>query len=220
MTPKREYALAMVLVVGGALLTWFAYGRSWVEGPPCTDELVPGCGAVTTGAALEPTGGAVALTMALTSLAVIPTRGRGRQAVGVLLMGLAGAGAAVAVSSRSLSSSSWWWVALLGSALGLIGGLVVAWRGPSWSTMSTRYERTSSTPAAGTGQPADQGEGPEELGAKEAWDAMERGVDPTLDPAIPTPGVPSPDEPSEPPSDRRSDPTRDPGRPAGNGLSE
>ena len=52
-------------------------------------------------------------------------------------------------------------IALLG-VLSAVAGLIVAIRSSSWPTFSTRYERGDRTP-------------------RDAWEALDRGVDPTVD---------------------------------------
>ncbi len=68
------------------------------------------------------------------------------------------------------ASTPWWVLGLIG-ALGLaaVGGLIVA-RGRTWPGLSQRYERSSGTKA---GQDAGS------ITALSAWDALDRGEDPT-----------------------------------------
>lgn len=109
-------------------------------------------------------------------LGVIATRGWARVVVGVLLALL---GLAVAVG--------YGWTAAVGtgegpgSALAIVGGalvaLVGAWtvsRGRTWPSMGSRYERAG-TASRRTPRLSD-------------WEALDRGIDPTTDPADPRPG--------------------------------
>ena len=214
--------MTTLVVLAGALLAWFAYGRTWQLEPPCTTSFVPRCGQPTSGAELEPAGAALALIAALTSLAVVPTRERGRRIVGVLVLLMGLTGLAVSVAARSLSPSSWWVVATIGSILIVVGSVVTIRRSPGWPTMSSRYERGAAEnvdarvdarvdPGSNVGAtPGVVSASIEELGVKEAWDALERGVDPTLDPAADLESAQRTD------SERRTDP----GGLAETGLSE
>ncbi len=179
MNPKREYSLTLLVVIVGSVITWWAYSRTWAPAAPCFGSLGPACEPARTGAEVEPTGPALALLTALTTLAVIATRSRGRQVVGFLLVLLSVASVAVAVSTRS-SDSAWWLMAVAGSIVALLGSAVVLMRGARWPTMSSRYERTSieraslnSTAPTALGEPTD-------IAPKDAWDALEHGIDPTL----------------------------------------
>ena len=109
-------------------------------------------------------------------LGVIATRGWARVVVGVLFALL---GLAVAVG--------YGWTAAGGtgegpdSALAIVGGalvaLVGAWtvsRGRTWPSMGSRYERAG-TASRRTPRLSD-------------WEALDRGIDPTTDPADPRPG--------------------------------
>ena len=216
MKPKTEYVLTTAIVIGGALLTWFAYSRTWQQEPPCATSFVPRCGQPTSGADLEPAGAALALITALTSLAVIPTRGRGRRIVGMLLLLLGLTGVAVALAATSLSPSSWWVVAAIGSTVTVMGSIVTIRRAPNWPTMSSRYERSDARPDAGPGATgvvlsgSTVEVGVRELAVTEAWDALDRGLDPTL-------GSTSDSERAETPD---SEPRPYPGGLAGTGLPE
>ena len=179
MNPRREYLLTLLVVIVGSLITWWVYSRTWEPAASCFGSLGPACEPARTGAEVEPTGPAVALLTALTTLAVIPTRGRGRQVVGFLLVLLSVASVVVAVSARA-NNSVWWLVAVAGSIVALLGSAVVLLRGAGWPTMSSRYERTSlestnllSTASGALGVPT-------EIEPKDAWDALEHGIDPTL----------------------------------------
>jgi uncharacterized membrane protein (TIGR02234 family) len=82
----------------------------------------------------------------------------------------AGAGAGVAglqlAGHVTMAAVPWRWVVLLGSLAVIAAGLLVAWRGPSWPVMSSRYE----PPAAQRSRPAD---------TATLWDSLSQGVDPT-----------------------------------------
>lgn len=125
---------------------------------------------------------AVALLALAATVAVPATRGRGRLVAGVMVAagGMAGAVTAVAARSQargrvlhalpagaSVSTDPWWLLALAGGVLLAAVGVVLAARGPSWSALSARYE------APGTRREA------RAAGDAGAWDALDRGEDPT-----------------------------------------
>ena len=68
------------------------------------------------------------------------------------------------------ASTPWWVLGLIG-ALGLVavGGLIVA-RGRTWPGLSQRFERSAGTKAGPDAAP---------ISALSAWDALDRGEDPT-----------------------------------------
>jgi uncharacterized membrane protein (TIGR02234 family) len=82
----------------------------------------------------------------------------------------AGAGAGVAglqlAGHVTMAGLPWRWVVLLGALAIIAAGLLVAWRGPAWPVMSSRYE----PPAAQRSRPAD---------TATLWDSLSQGVDPT-----------------------------------------
>ncbi len=179
MTAKREYAMTLLVVIVGSVITWWAYSRTWAPAASCFGSLGPTCEPARTGADVEPTGPALALLTALTILAVLPTRRRGRQVVGLLLVLLSVGSVSVAVSARS-SDSAWWLVALVGSIVALLGSAVVLIRGARWPTMSSRYERTSFEPSSLNSTTSGAVAEARQIAPKDAWDALEHGVDPTL----------------------------------------
>jgi uncharacterized membrane protein (TIGR02234 family) len=60
----------------------------------------------------------------------------------------------------------WRWAVLAGALMVIAAGLLVAWRGPAWPVMSSRYDQ----PAAPGPRPAD---------TAALWDSLSAGVDPT-----------------------------------------
>jgi hypothetical protein len=107
--------------------------------------------------------------------AVLATRGTMRRAVGVLLL-LTGAGLA-AGGGQGLADSRFWPVLCLagGLAVAVAGGLTVA-RGQTWPTMGARYERGRDRTGDRPVPAAQHGS----VGSTQAWDALDRGEDPTL----------------------------------------
>jgi uncharacterized membrane protein (TIGR02234 family) len=86
--------------------------------------------------------------------------------------GASGAGAGAGVAGLQLAGHvtmaglPWRWVVLLGALAVIAAGLLVAWRGPAWPVMSSRYE----PPAAQRSRPGD---------TATLWDSLSQGVDPT-----------------------------------------
>ena len=177
---KRELRLAVLLVLAGAALLLLAGARDWVSvvlpaTPPLPPRTVTRTGGELT-AALRPLG-----LLGLAGVAALAgTRGRGRLAVGaVLLLAGAAAGATTGgVLARGAATevppadgfTAWPVVALLGAALLALGGLLVLVRGRRWAALSGRYD----APAAREAAPAAPAR-PEVA----AWDALDRGEDPT-----------------------------------------
>jgi uncharacterized membrane protein (TIGR02234 family) len=67
----------------------------------------------------------------------------------------------------TMTAALWRPAALAGALVIVAAGLLVAWRGPRWPVMSSRYEPPEQ---AGRQQPAD---------SAALWDALSRGADPT-----------------------------------------
>lgn len=159
-----------------------AAARPWAVVTPAPGG-VPLPGREVTGSELVPAIPALGLVMLAGVVAVVAARGRLRAAVGGLLA-LAG-GAVVALGLRFLlepppevaGPTGWWALAAAGGAMGVAAGVAVVMLGRSWPAMSGRYERARSRPVS-SGGPAD------------AWDAMDRGEDPTDGP--PRSGRPGP----------------------------
>ncbi|NUP54079.1 MAG: Trp biosynthesis-associated membrane protein, partial [Catenulispora sp.] len=76
-----------------------------------------------------------------------------------------------ATGTVAAHTASWWLLAVAGGVLIALAGLAAVLRGAAWPGMSSRYENAAakSSPAAR----ADTGT------AKDLWDALDRGEDPT-----------------------------------------
>lgn len=197
---RRELLASLALVLLGAALTYVASSRDWVDvvveaRPPLppVQRQVQGADVVD---ALRPLS-----FLALAAVAaLVATKRLGRVLVGALVA-LAGAGVVVATAlalragtfdalERSpepgLSSytgpepgfTGWWGLAVAGGLLLVVGGVVVALRGRRWAGLSSRYE----APAARAAKPAPRPE-------VAAWDALDRGEDPTETGAVGPPRV-------------------------------
>lgn len=188
LSPRRELALVVLACVAGAAVVLYAATLTWavevvVRPAPLPDERQE-----LTGASLAPYLPALGWAAVAGALALLATRGRWRQAVGVLLVGL-GLGAAAGgywAGSHSGTDTGWWpLLAVLGGLLVALPGVVVVVRGRSWPAMAARYERAGSPRPAGS--PAGDRRDPEHEprgrarrdSDQELWDALDRGEDPT-----------------------------------------
>ncbi|HWG93115.1 MAG TPA: Trp biosynthesis-associated membrane protein [Mycobacteriales bacterium] len=182
MRTRRGLAAAVLLVLLGASLLLVSTAGAWSTGtvgaaPPLPDVAVE----APAPDAVRPLG-LVALAGAAALLAV---RGRGRQVVGgVLLLTAFAAGAVTGPAledprgalpeAADASATARPLLALAGSSLVVTGGALAALHGARWPGPSRRYERA---PASGAGRPLpDPG-----TDAAGAWDALDRGEDPTRD---------------------------------------
>lgn len=183
MRARRELMVAIALCLLGSALVLLAVSRAWVTAPIPAAAPLPPRAVELLGTHLAPGSRALAL-VGLAGVAALPaTRTWGRTLVGALVA-LAGLGAA-AVVVRALADrphalartspltdahiagapgfGSWPYVALLGAALLVAAGLLVAVRGRSWASMSERYDAPAAQPA----------------GERSLWEALDRGEDPT-----------------------------------------
>lgn len=191
---RREYLGALAMLVAGGALGLAASSQTWgtAEVPSAlTPEVVD-----VSGNDLVPLASGVSLVALAAVVAVPATRKIGRRLVGGALL-LAGAGLTIvalvpaqalddrvrdwAASDSSLedptatirpdilSTSPQWPFALMLAGLLVWGaGVLVAVRGPSWPALSSRYDRPDRSGRSGDGAPA-----------RDTWDALDRGDDPT-----------------------------------------
>ena len=181
---RRELVLVVALDLLASAVVLVGSGRTWATGTvdlapplPTTDVAVPG---------VDVSGArALALVGLAGAVAVVAARGWLRRAVGLLLLV---AGLAVAVDAAAFDAVSALatggqvptrvgttaWPAVTGAA-GVVlatAGLLTAWRGPGWSTLSARYEPPAPAAPERPAAPADAGE-------RDLWEALDRGEDPT-----------------------------------------
>lgn len=178
-TPGRRLAQAVLLCLAGAGLALWAVTRVWSKSVTARTGLTdlradhPGTDAapLVLGLALVGLAGAGAL---------LATRGALRRVLGVLII-LAGAGVAVAavagrvgldVGAAGAGATVWPVACVLGGLLVVAGGWSTVRHGHEWPAMGARYERGAAAPAPATGT------GP--VDARSAWDALDRGDDPTV----------------------------------------
>ncbi|MFF3854880.1 Trp biosynthesis-associated membrane protein [Micromonospora sp. NPDC002575] len=182
---RRELTYAVLLCLAGAGLALWASTRTWAVELAARPAPLPPVRAARTGAGLLPWLPALAVVGLAGGGAVLATRGVARRLVGVLLLAL---GAAVAVGGgyglvaafAGTVSRQWPAFCLVGGLIAALGGGLVASRGAGWPAMGARYERPA---RRGTGPaPAEAAAGPVTgRRATEAWDALDRGEDPTAD---------------------------------------
>lgn len=204
---RRELTVTVLTAFLGGVLAWAAAGRPWatatIGAAPNTVKVAA------TGNDLSAGVTALGLTALAGALALVATQRLARRLVGVLLVA-AGAGAAVyAFGERGASHAArvladkagakgiasgtvdphlgpWWALAAFGGVLVALAGAATVVRGAAWPGMSSRYENAA---AKGAARAADTGS------AKDLWDALDRGEDPTEAAAAdvatltPTPGA-------------------------------
>jgi len=139
----------------------------------------------TRGAARRVSGVALAALGALAAVSAAAAVGHAHVAATAAAHALSGAaGAAGSTAPRlTMAGFPWWAACVAGGLLTLAAGAAAAWRGPRWPAMSSKYSGPGATPgpAAGRLQAAADDQ-------VTAWDALDRGADPTL-------GRPPPDTP-------------------------
>ncbi|MEU4378044.1 Trp biosynthesis-associated membrane protein [Micromonospora echinofusca] len=174
---------AVLLCVAGAGLALWASTRTWAVELTARPTPLPPVRDARTGAGLLPWLPALALVGLAGGGAVLATRGRARRLLGGLLCGLgvamaAGGGYGLVAAFDGEVARHWPALCLLGGVLATAGGLLTALRGRRWPAMGARYERRP----AGDAAPVARGDGGRVTGRRttEAWDAMDRGEDPTV----------------------------------------
>ncbi|MEU6021446.1 Trp biosynthesis-associated membrane protein [Micromonospora sp. NBC_01739] len=170
---RRELAYAVLACLAGAGLALWAVTRTWTV--------------QATGSALDEEGSGAGLLPWLPALALVGLAGGGamlatggwlRRGVGGLLalLGLAmaaGGGYGLVADLGDQVSRQWPALTLLGGLIAAAGGVLTALRGDRWPAMGARYERRS-------GQAVDSGGPIEGAGTRDAWEALDRGEDPTV----------------------------------------
>lgn len=151
--PGREVALTgRDLVPLGAAMGWV--GLAAIAGLLATRTW----GRRVTGAAVLLAGGVAGVTGVAFAFTEVATGGGGAFVE-------AAVGARTDAIPTSVSVSAWWVVATLSGLALMVCGLLALVEGPSWPRLGARYSR----PAAGAAP-----------SAAAAWDALDRGEDPTI----------------------------------------
>ncbi|TFV50268.1 Trp biosynthesis-associated membrane protein [Blastococcus sp. TF02A-35] len=201
---RRGLTVAVLGAAGAGALALSAAAQRWAAVtaarraplPPVTGEL--------SGSDAAPLVTAAGLVLLAAAVALLAVRGVGRAVVGLLTALAGGAllwsavrvlGGGVADAAEDLPgiggtgvtsvdvdlSPAWPVLALVAGLLGVAVGLLATLRGRAWPAMGRRYERTAAPAVART----------DEERAQEAWKALDRGDDPTVDPAGDRTGPPS-----------------------------
>lgn len=196
MSPGRRF-VGVLLVLGlGSVGVLVSYGATWVVAlvpvfAGAGDAAAPAREVALSGRDLAPLGAAMAWVGLAAIAALLATRTWGRRVTGAVVLvagGVAGVtalafaltevasgggGAFIAAAlggtepgPTSVSISAWWALALV-SGLALVAcGMLALLDGPRWPRLGARYSRPDGRTAAPS--------------AAAAWDALDRGEDPTL----------------------------------------
>jgi uncharacterized membrane protein (TIGR02234 family) len=186
------------------LPTWISFARG--------GDGLPSINSSFTGRQVAPAAAALALAVLAGAFAVWALRGAWVRVAGVLLLAASGylvyvpisfaanpemklVGAYSAATGQKdvgwlaftgVKTTLWWIPALVGGLVALVASLIVVFHRGRWGGISARYER----PAAAAG--------PSDLSAPRAgaaaWDALDRGDDPTVQP----PGAAADQDPASP----------------------
>jgi uncharacterized membrane protein (TIGR02234 family) len=204
---RRELtaAVAGCALAGGLALS--AGGQTWATATVTRQAPLPPVSEALTGSELAALVPACGLLLLAAAVAVVAVRGRVRQLVGLLAavgggtllwsglralvadpgLGDLSDGTATGATAVEVGRAAAWPVlTVVAGLLAIAAGALVVLRGPGWTGMGRRYERT---PAAAAAVPADRVRNREDV-ALDAWRALDRGEDPTSDddPPAPAPG--------------------------------
>ncbi|MEU8285891.1 Trp biosynthesis-associated membrane protein [Micromonospora sp. NPDC048905] len=186
---RRELTYAVLLCLVGAALALWAATRTWSVELTVRPAPLPPVRDTHSGAGLLPWLPALALVTLAGGGALLATRGRLRQVLGALLGVLAlavaaGGGYGLGVDVDGSVSRQWPVLCLLGGLLAAAGGFWTAVRGGGWPAMGARYERPARTAPQAVPAPTGASESPAPMAGRrttEAWDALDRGEDPTAE---------------------------------------
>jgi uncharacterized membrane protein (TIGR02234 family) len=181
MTAGRRLAYTVLLCAAGAGLAVYGVTRTWSE----IVTARPGMSSlrdIRTGADLEPWVIGLALVALAGAGALLATRGLARRLLGGLLavVGLGVAAGAIAgragldVGSAGAGAVLGPVACVLGGLLVVLGGLSALRSGHEWPAMGARYERRGVAESRATDAEVDQ-----RVDTRAAWDALDRGDDPT-----------------------------------------
>lgn len=184
MNGRRGMVIAVALVAAGGAVAVVTAGRSWAQA-----SLVAATGTPThagvSGHVVAPAMSALGLALVALAAATVAARGFVRRVVGALVVAIGSAVVAVAAHGHAdlpgalvrrafavqpngvhADVSPWWVVAACAGVVAVLAGALTVALAGRWPAMGARYE----TPAA-------RGRGD---AAATAWDALDRGEDPTL----------------------------------------
>jgi uncharacterized membrane protein (TIGR02234 family) len=182
---RRSPAVAVLSCAVGGLLVLLSSGRQWAH-----TTLVVAAGGnhvalSVTGHTVAPSLPALGVALLALSAAIIASNRLMRRIVGVVVVFIAAAAVGVGFAARDdvssalehrevgvqglvvhASANGWWVVAVLGGLLALGAGILTVVRADQWSALGAKYDAPTSP--APTKDPA-----------AVAWDALDRGEDPT-----------------------------------------
>jgi hypothetical protein len=169
---RRVLAYAVLLCLAGAGLALYAATRTWHVEVTVRPAPLPELRTAHRGAPwLAP----VAVVGLAAAGALVATRGAARRAVGVLLV-MIGAGLAVGGGQGLADGRLWPALCLIGGVAVAAAGCLTVVRGHTWPAMGARYERGGAVPGDRPAPAARDGS----VAPTQAWDALDRGEDPTL----------------------------------------
>jgi len=178
---RRQLAYAVILCLAGAGLALYAATRTWLVDVTVRPAPLPALRDARTGGDLVSWLPGLAVVGLAGGGALLATRGAARRGVGVLL-GLAGVGIAggAAVAVIDGAAPGWPVLCAVGAAAVAAGGVSAVLRGGAWPALGARYDRRAPAP---TGEPTRSDPAPDGKppagGTVAAWDALDRGEDPT-----------------------------------------
>jgi uncharacterized membrane protein (TIGR02234 family) len=170
-TPRRELTIAVVLATVGSALALLAASRTWVEIDTARPAPLPAVHEARSGRDVVPWAAAMAFVGLAGGVALLATRRFGRLLVGALValagaIMVAGGVAGWLTTGESFQrvdvSPLWPAVMVLGGVCALVAGGLAVVRGRQWAAMGAKYEAPGSA-----------------AGPSDAWDALDRGEDPT-----------------------------------------
>lgn len=205
-TPRREFGLAMLLLVAGGALVLVAAGQIWWSASWQAVDF-PAVRLARTGREVAPGAWACGILALAGVVGVLATRRPGRLVTGavVALAGLStvivsvagwwmrdaqvAAAVAAAVGGSSLPAqtdqvggSPWPALSVVGGLMVAAGGTLVCVRGHGWPAMGARYDAPRAVPATASAASTAATTRPAEPPARERtdlWNALDRGEDPT-----------------------------------------
>ncbi|MCW2635711.1 MAG: Trp biosynthesis associated, transrane protein Oprn/Chp [Blastococcus sp.] len=204
---RRELTAAVLgaALAGGLALS--AAGQGWAQVTQNRPVPLPPVTVALTGTDAAPLVSAAGLVLLAAGVALVAVRGAGRVVVGLFMAGTGGTlgwsgvralaggltGAAAQVPRVGQGpdqvsvevTAAWPVVVVLAGLLGVGTGLFVVLRGRHWPGMGRRYERPDAGRAADARAPRPQ---TDEDRAQAAWQALDRGEDPTVQAPSPAPG--------------------------------
>jgi uncharacterized membrane protein (TIGR02234 family) len=195
----REKTVAALLAAAGAGLILMSDGRGWAD---ATVTAPVHLSVAATGSDLTSLPYALGLAGLAGAVALFAVRRVGRYLVGLVLLA-AGLGTVAAVAAKlgrldgadlaraaeqtlgagaaqigSVTNTAWPYVTIGGGVLVALGGVLTLARGRAWTGLSNRYEVAPAADAPASG-PAAVPAPAAEPSARELWDALNRGADPT-----------------------------------------